>query len=250
MSERTWMRKVRLAAGLTAAMALFIGGCGGGGGSTGPNGDETDLLYEEYFTEATDGSIPVGWEIITQEAATEEGPEDWKVHQRRLRQASNIRAPSTPGLSYNLDYEGTMAVVGDTAWTNISYRVEIWPQDDDAVGVIFRYSESDTDPDGNFYRLIMIDDDASGGPKLRLDLHQDGEWTILEEKTTTYGGYNKDNRYVVEIEMVVDDFTVKIDGTIVFEFTDDTLGKGRVGLFCYAQEGAEFDNIKVYRRGP
>ena len=250
MFTKEMKRGTALAAGLLAVLGLFIGGCGGGGGSTGPNGDETDLLYEENFADATTGSIPVGWQIITQDTATEEGPEDWKVHQGRLRQASNVRAPNTPGLSYNLNYEGTMAVVGDTAWTNISFRVEIWPQDDDAVGIVFRYSDSATDPDGNFYRLIMVDDEASGGEKLRLDLHEDGVWTILDEKTTTYGGYNPDNRYVVEVEMVVDDFTIKIDGTIVFEFTDSTLSRGQVGLFCYAQQNAEFDNIRIYRRGP
>ncbi len=248
--EMNWMRTLRVAAGFAAALALFVGGCGGGGGSTSPNGDDTDLLYEETFSNITDGSIPVGWQIITQATATQETPAEWRVYQGRLRQNSNIRAPSTPGLSYNLDYEGTFAIVGDTSWTNVSFRVEIWPKDDDAIGIVFRYRTSGTDPDGDFYRLIMVDDDASGGPKLRLDCRHNGAWEIIDEKTTTYGGYNKDNRYVLEVEMVVDDFTIKIDGTIVFEFSDATLGKGKVGLFCYAQAGAEFDNIKVYRRGP
>ena len=245
--------RVLASVGIVAMLMVMAAGCGGNG-TTDPNGDDVDLLFEEAFTSVPDGSIPVGWMIIDQQAATSEGPGDWKVKSGRLRQSSNIQAPITTGLSYAINYEGTMAVIGDTAWTNISFRADIIPRDDDGIGMIFRWRQSDVDPDGNFYRLLMVDDSSSGGPKLRLDRRTDGVWEIIDEKTTTYNGYNEDKKYVVEIDMVVDDFTIKINGSIVFEFedkvTDGGLASGKVGFFCYAEQGADFDNVKVFRRGP
>lgn len=249
--SRSW--RVPASVGIVTMLLVMAGGCGGDG-TTDPNGDDVDLLFEETFTSIPDGSIPVGWMIIDQQAATQEGPGDWRVKSGRLRQSSNIQAPITTGLSYAINYEGTMAVIGDTSWTNISFRADIIPRDDDGIGMIFRWKPSDVDPDGNFYRLLMVDDSSSGGPKLRLDRRTDGVWKIIDEKTTTYNGYNEDKKYVIEIDMVVDDFTIKINGSIVFEFEDKVadggLTSGKVGFFCYAEQGADFDNVKVFRRGP
>ena len=239
--------------GVLILVVIFAGGCGGGGGSSGP-GDDVDLLYEETFSSTVEGGLPTGWTIITQQAATQEGPADWKVVSGRLNQSSNVQAPQTPGLSFALNYEGTMAIVGDDSWVNISFITHVIPGDDDGIGVIFRWRPSDVHPDGNFYRLLMVEDNAADGPKLRLDKHVDGVWTIIKEKTNTYSGYDENRRYTIEVDMVVDDFTIKLDGAIIFEFEDTIadggLPGGKIGFFCYAEEGADFDNIKVYRRGP
>jgi hypothetical protein len=233
-----------------AVLLLIAAGCGGSGG-LGPTIPDVDLLYEETFDALPDGPLPTGWQVITQQAATLEGPADWKIRSRRLHQASNVRAPNTTGSSYALDYEGTMALVGDSTWVNIRFRVDLIPRDDDGIGVIFRWRPSATDDDGNFYRMLMVTDTASGGPRLRVDKRIDGEWTILGEKEPpAFRGYEPNRRYTIEVDMVATDFTVKIDGAIQFEFTDSSLGAGRIGLFCYAQQGADFDNIRVVRRGP
>jgi hypothetical protein len=251
MMTRSW--RVLTSIGV-AALLVFVGAGCGDDGTTDPNGDEVDLLFEEAFSSVPDGSIPVGWTIIDQQAATVEGPSDWTVRSGRLRQASNIQAPVTSGIAHAINYEGTLAVIGDTTWTNISFRADIIPRDDDGVGMIFRWKPSAVDPDGNFYRLLMVDDPSSGGPKLRLDRRTDGVWEILEENTASYSGYAKNKKYVVEIDMVVDRFVIKINGSIHFEFTDlvadGGLTSGKVGLFCYAEQGVDFDNVKVFRRGP
>ena len=242
------LRHYLISIGVLAVLAAVSAGCGGGGG-TDP-GDDQDLLFEDTFSGVPNGSIPVGWSIITQQAATEEGPAHWTVQSSRLHQASNVQAPNTPGLSHAINYEGTMAVVGDTTWTNISFQADLIPLDDDGIGVVFRWRPSAVDPDGNFYRLLMVRDSASDGPKLRLDKRIDGVWTILDEKTTTYQGYEENHRYFVEVDMVVSDFTIKLNQTLMFEFEDDSLPGGIVGFFCYAEEGADFDNVRVYRLGP
>ncbi len=168
----------------------------------------------------------------------------------RFHQAANVRAPNGTGTSFAPDYEGTLAVTGETDWINIRYRVDVIPRDDDGIGIVFRWSDS-ADGDGNFFRMLMLEDEASGGPLLRLDKRVDGVWTIIEEDEE-FRGYQEGRRYVIEVDMVASDFTIKIDGGIVFEFsdTDPALQSGIVGVFCYAEQGADFDNVLVWRRGP
>ncbi len=253
MTDTIRFRNMLSPLGVLATVAVLIAGCGDDG-TTRPDEDDVDILYQETFNSVPDGSIPVGWTTWEQQAATEEGPHEWRVKNGKLRQSSNIQAPVTPGLSWALDYEGTMAIVGDTSWVNISLKVDITPQDDDGVGVIFRWMPSDVDPDGNFYRLLMVDDPSSNGPKLRLDRRTDGEWVILEELTTSYSGYDKGRKITVQVDMVVDEIVVYLNSTEVFRLTDAVadggLSKGKVGLFCYAEEGVDFDNVEVRRRGP
>lgn len=236
---------------LLGLTAIFAAGCGGGNG-TGP-GEDPDLLYEESFDSLEDGALPEEWEVITQEAATEDLPADWKILNHRLHQASNVHAPSpNPQLiPYAPDYEGTIAVVGDTSWVSVSIRVDLIPRDDDGIGVVFRYRDHPTDPDGEFYRMIMVDDVASGGPRLRMDKRVDGAWEVIEEiADPDYGGYDENGRYVVEIDMVASEFSVRINNQLLFEFSDGSIPRGRVGLFCYGMQGADFDNVRVYRKGP
>ena len=52
------------------------------------------------------------------------------------------------------------------------------------------------------------------------------------------------------VEVALTQITVKLDGEILFELLDSSLSSGKIGFFCYAEEGADFDNITVYRRGP
>jgi hypothetical protein len=237
--------------GMLAALAVtgvLWAGCGGDGVNR-PDPD-VDLLYSEDFTGLADDALPDGWTVITQAAATQEGPADWSVQSGRFHQASNVRAPNGTGISFAPDYEGTLAVTGDTTWVNIRYRVDVIPRDDDGIGIVFRWSTS-TDPDGDFLRLLMLDDSAAGGPRLRLDKRVAGTWTIIEEDTE-FRGYQEGRRYVIEVDMVASDFTIKIDGGIVFEFDEiePALQSGIIGLFCYAEQGADFDNVLVWRRGP
>ncbi|MFC1544367.1 family 16 glycoside hydrolase [Gemmatimonadota bacterium] len=239
-----------------AVVVLLIVAVGCGGGGITRNVDDPDLLYEEAFTGMTEGSFPSGWTLITMAAATLDGPADWSIRSGRFHQASNVHAPPPPGAidtTWALNYEGTMVVTGDTSWTNITYRVQLFARDDDAIGVVFRWQDAPTaDADGNFYRFLMVRDEASGGPKRRLDKKVDGVWTVLDERTNSNDGYAENKWYLIEIDMVGANITVRVDGNIVFEVSDPEPipARGLIGLFCYGEEGADFDNIRVYRRGP
>ena len=143
-----------------------------------------------------------------------------------------------------------MAIAGESEWMNIALDVKMTPHDDDGIGVIFRWQSSTVSSDGNFYRFMIVNDQDSGGPKARVDKHIDGVWSILGEDASTAYNYNEGSTYSVEVTMVLDEFIIKLNDKIIFTFTDNSLSSGKVGLFCFAEEGADFDDIKVYRRGP
>jgi len=228
---------------------FLLTGCGGGG-TSGPEPKDPDLLYQESFTHAPDGGLPTGWSLITQEAATEDRPAHWRVKSGILHQSSNVRAPATPGLPFAMNYEGTMAIVGDPDWANITYHAELTPHDNDGIGIVFRWQPSDVDGDGNFYRFLIVNDQTSGGPRARVDKRINGVWTILGEEISTQYEHRENRSYTVEVEMVLSEFTIKLNDTTLFQFSDASIPNGQIGFFCYAEEGADFDNIRVYRRGP
>jgi len=164
-------------------------------------------------------------------------------------------SPVKPGVYWAGTDDGNLQLSTDFGnnWTNITYRVQLFAGDDDAIGVVFRWQDAPAaDADGNFYRFFMVRDEASGGPKRRLDKKVDGVWTVLDERTNSNDGYAENKWYLIEIDMVGANFTVRVDGNIVFEVSDPEPipARGLIGLFCYGEEGADFDNIRVYRRGP
>ena len=249
MADTIHLSGIVRSAALLAAWAIVLNGCGGDRASS-ADGDDPDLLFEETFSYTAEGVLPMGWTLITQETATEEGPANWRVKSGRLNQSSNVHAPATPGMSYAVNYEGTMAIVGDSSWANIELEARLIPHDDDGIGVIFRWQPSQADGDGNFYRFMIVSDQDSGGPRARVDRRIDGVWTILGEDSSTLYEYQESSSYKVEIAMVIDEFTIRLDGEPLFTFSDSSIPNGRIGLFCYAEEGADFDDIRVYRRGP
>ncbi len=231
-------------------LILIATGCGDGSPSDpGSVNNDPDFLFEEQFGSIPDGVLPSGWTIVTQGAATLEGPAEWSVSSGALHQASNVQAPPTPGLPYAFNYEGTMAIY-DEEWINIAFSADLTPRDDDGIGVVFRWRESDVSSDGDFYRFLMVRDQTSGGPRIQVDKHIDGIWTILKEELSMEYQYAENHTYRVTVEMALTRITVKLDGEILFELLDSSIPSGQIGFFCYAEEGAEFDNITVYRRGP
>ena len=142
-----------------------------------------------------------------------------------------------------------MAIYGEE-WINIAFSADLTPRDDDGIGVVFRWQESAVSSDGDFYRFLMVRDQTSGGPRIQVDKHVDGVWTILAEDLSTAYRYDENRTYRVKVEMALTQITVKLDDEVLFQLLDSSISSGQIGFFCYAEEGADFDNITVYRRGP
>jgi hypothetical protein len=94
--------------------------------------------------------------------------------------------------------------------------------DDDAIGVVFRYSG-----EGDYYRLSM-DRERS---YRRLVRCVGGAFTVLWEDAFRY---EQGRAYDVTIASVGDRHTVWIDGVPVLEVHDASHPSGRIGLYTWA----------------
>lgn len=169
---------------------------------------------------------------------TIEGPSDWRVDKDGwLHQYSNIwgRRGDFIGRWY-----GTYLVAGNSEWKDYSLSVRAKPTDDDGFGVVFRYQDAD-----HFYRLLFLRDGMSGGPVTRLDRRDGADYTQL---WSLEKGYRVGAETVIEVEVVQERISATVDGKLLFELNDASYQHGKIGLFCYAQNGQAFDDVRVVER--
>jgi hypothetical protein len=132
---------------------------------------------------------------------------------------------------------GTYLVAGDAGWKDYTLSVTAKPADDDAFGVVFRYQ----DPE-HFYRLLFLQDGLSGGPITRLDRREGADYTHLWSNTR---GYHPGTELMIEVTVEGDMIRASLDGRQLFDLKDGKYRRGKIGLFCYAQQGQAFDDVKV-----
>jgi len=174
------------------------------------------------------------WTAIDDPDTVEE-PSVWRVEQDGwLHQRSNIWGRR--GDFINRWY-GTFLVAGDASWGDYSISLKAKPEDDDGFGVVFRF----TDPE-HFYRLVFLQDGFSGGPVTRLDKRNGEDYTEL---WSAIEGYRAGSELRIEIDVTGDLIRARLDGRQLFEVKDADYRRGKIGLFCYAQNGQAFDDIKV-----
>jgi hypothetical protein len=191
------------------------------------------LLLDERFYDAQLRN----WTVID-DAETVEGPSEWKVEPDGwLYQRSNIwgRRGDFLGRWY-----GTLLVAGDASWSDYSIRMRVKPEDDDGFGLVFRFE----DPE-HYYRLILIEDGLNGGPITRLDKRDGADYTELG---SIKKGYRQGAQMTIEVDVVGDEIRARLDGQTLLEVKDGQYSRGGIGLFCYAQSGQAFDDVRVERR--
>ena len=176
----------------------------------------------------------INWTVVD-DADTLEGPSDWRVEQDGwLHQTSNIwgRRGDFIGRWY-----GTYLIAGSADWTDYTISVRVKPSDDDGFGVVFRYQ----DPE-HFYRLLFLQDGMSGGPITRLDKREGADYTELWSEPK---GYRPSSEMLIEIDVDGDVIGATADGKRLCEVKDGSYSRGKIGLFCYAQKGQAFDDVRV-----
>jgi hypothetical protein len=202
----------------SAAAAIVLCACANG------------VLLDERFHDAR----LINWTVVD-DPDTIEGPSDWRVGADGwVHQQSNIwgRRGDFIGRWY-----GTYLIAGEPGWKDYKLSVQAKPEDDDGFGVVFRYQDAE-----HFYRLLFLQDGLSGGPITRLDRRDGADYTELWSLAK---GYRLRAEMLIEVEVRGDVITATVDGRQLFELKNGFYKRGRIGLFCYAQKGQAFDDVRV-----
>ena len=184
-----------------------------------------DYLLDERF------SVPITDRWNTVDDGNEEGPSQWAVTSSELRQTSNIHGGL---MTRNVpDKPGTYAVTGDTNGTDYRVSVTLRSDEADAIGVMFRYQDND-----NYYRFSM----GSQRGYRRLVKKVGGVFTVLWEDRRRY---LLRRHYTITLECVGQRLTGYLNGSRLFSLDDSSLASGRIGLYCWANRGACFTEVRV-----
>ncbi|HXG92442.1 MAG TPA: hypothetical protein VNN73_08750 [Blastocatellia bacterium] len=197
------------------------------------NACQSGILLDERFED----NRLLNWTVIDEPNTIEgiDGHSQWLVETDGwLHQRSNLWGP--PGDFINRWY-GTLIVAGDASWSDYVFMVKSKADDDDGFGVLFRFTDAQ-----HFYRLLFIEDRWNGGPLTRLDRREGANYTELWSAPS---GYKPGVEMTIRIEVKGDLIRGFVDGQMFFEVHDNAYPKGKIGLFCYAQGGQAFDNVKV-----
>jgi len=178
-----------------------------------------NILAQDNFT----ASRLSGWTIIDEAG---NGPSNWSVANGTLQQTSAIGATSEGGI-------GTFALYTHGNWTNYRATFTLKSSDDDTIGVMFRYKDSN-----NYYRFSWDKQKQFR----RLEKRVNGTFTTLASDTATYV---VGQAYQVKIVAQGTQIQVIIDGQQVFSVTDSAQPKGTIALYSRWNIGAMFDNILV-----
>jgi len=193
-------------------------------------GCQNRLLLDERFFDTR----LINWTVVD-DPDTLEGPSEWRVETDGwLHQRSNIWGLRGDFIGR---WYGTYLIAGDALWKDYTMTVTARPTDDDGFGVVFRYQDSE-----HFYRLLFIEDGLSGGPLTRLDKREGPDYTEL---WSVEKGYRPGSTVTVSVSVEGDVIKAWLDSRQLFEVRDKDFRRGKVGLFCYAQSGQAFDDIRV-----
>lgn len=190
---------------------------------------DDDPVEEEY---ASGGETVAGWRIVDEPPYTIRHSM-WRTRDGTLEQSSNLYG--FVGNEYR--EPGTYAVTGDENWSDYRVSVRLRSEDDDAIGVIFRYRG-----DGEYYRFSMDHERRYR----RLVRRSGGTTTLLWEDDEPY---ELGREYLLTIDCVGDRIVGYLDGEQLFAVTDSTIDTGKVGVYCRANIGARFEDVRVTAPG-
>lgn len=195
------------------------------------------ILLDERFNDTR----LINWAAID-DPETVERPSKWVVEPDGwLHQRSNIWGRRGEGREEFLGrWYGTFLVAGDAGWGDYTFSFKARAEDDDGFGAVFRFTDHE-----RHYRLLFLQDGMNGGPLVRLDKREGREYTELWRAAS---GYKKGADLFVEIGLEGDVIRASVDGQRLFEVKDGTYRRGKIGLFCFAQNGQAFDDVRVVGR--
>ncbi len=170
------------------------------------------------------------WEFVDEPDLLPEDRGVWVVKDGALVQnrTGNAGNPSTAE---------TMAITGDTKWTDYTVSMKVYDQNNATFGLVARRQGN------SFYRYRIIANGYEAKTKQTLEKVVDGVATPLA--TTDSPGYDQRQWHTVALSVAGPQIRVTLDGKVVAEVTDSTLTSGQAGLYTRALGGIRFDDFRV-----
>lgn len=182
-------------------------------------------LLSENFDDGTHD----GWYIIDE--GDQDGPSEWSAQTGTMVQSRNIY--SLP-VGVELPKLGTYALyINGFSWTNYKAKITVGSDDNDAVGLMFRYQNIN-----NYYRFSW----DSERRYRRLVKKENGIFSLLDED---YISYVPGQDFQVEIRAQGSYLKIFIDGELIFSGFDNSLSWGTITFYCWGNSGTYFDDITV-----
>jgi len=119
-----------------------------------------------------------------------------------------------------------------SSWSNYRFQVKMISPDDDAIGVMLRYVDSN-----NYYRFLWY---QQAGVR-RLEKRVNGKFYTLAEDAV---GYKRYQRYELEIVANGSNLEVRIDDDEVFSVVDSSIKSGTIALYSNYNVSL-FDDVLV-----
>lgn len=188
---------------------------------------------QSLFKDSFDGNL-AQWTIVDE--GTIGAPSNWAITNSVLVQSSNIYGGNLDGA--DPVKPGTYAFAGDITWTTYDLRLSLKSNDDDGIGAMFRFQNSQ-----NYYRFSMDKERAFR----RLTKTVGGVTTILAQDNVPY---TSNQWYAVKIRVIGNRIQVELDGILLFDVVDNSISAGKIALYCWGGEKCYFDDVLVSHTTP
>ena len=185
------------------------------------------LLLRDNFSDAS----LADWTVV--DNGTLEGPSEWIVYENKLLQLSNVYADFNASDPNDFSMPGTYIWRGNKKWQNYKISFNMISNDDDALGVMFRYID-----DATYYRFSMS---REVGLALLMKF-QGGEYQVLSRKKFKY---EKNHLYQINVFAINSLFSIVIDGERFMDVVDSDIPKGALAFYSWKNAGAGFSDLVV-----
>ncbi|MFC1620995.1 DUF2341 domain-containing protein [Candidatus Omnitrophota bacterium] len=143
-----------------------------------------------------------------------------------------------------VDNTNACASRGDTGWTDYIVEADIYTDDDDYMGIAFRFGS--TAYDCYIFYWYGGDTGTSGDERLGIGESTDSdmqiESTLVQTGATTIA---QDAWHHMKVQVSGSNIKCYWNGELIFNITDSTHSSGKVGLWAISQSGGEWDNLSV-----
>lgn len=185
------------------------------------------VLLREDFSQNNLSS----WQIVDE--GNVEGPSVWTVFNNAVVQSSNIYGGVDHTGVDDPNKPGTYIRRGSTGWKDYKLSCKIRSDDDDALGIMFRFSGAN-----DYYRFSMNREKQFA----RITRIFKGQPTILDKQAFEY---EVGRWYSIDIYAVQSRLQFYLDGKRMFDIEDDKLSHGAFAFYSWRNVGSWFSDLVI-----